>query len=261
MNKQQATDYIIQQLQAGCAEDEITQALSQQLKVSPQIVGKFVAQVVQDQNRFPPPVKPPNPVDTHEVLLPPWLQSESFEPASSSPNLPASQNMRSNPVFAASAGVSAVVQPEPQVEKAQFANQVKLSPQEQAELEELILKALLKSRKQSDIILSICERTGLGWDQAQRMVAKVASHNRRKLVSGQNKLIIPLCILAILTGLALLAAAGIESYQVYAALSDGQTIGRNSDPREILWGLSLGFVMLIGGGFGLFRALQQQFDE
>ena len=273
MNKQQATDYIIEQLQSGVGEQEIIHALSQQLKASPQIVSKFVAQVVEDQKLLqpvsappvsgPPVSGPPAPVESAQVVLPPWLQPEvsgGHAAASSSSFSFAPAGVRSAPAAPRVApAVRAATAAAP--EKAQFAAQVELSPQDQAELEDLVLKALLKKRKQSDIIMAVCERSGIDWDHAQRLVAQVSSRNRKKLVSGQNMIIIPICIIAILAGLALVGAGAVESFTLYKAFADPLTVTTTSDPREIIWGFIAGSVLVLGGGFGLIRALQEQFDE
>ncbi len=58
-----------------------------------------------------------------------------------------------------------------------------LSPGDQARLEKAILAALSKQRRQSDVVMMVCERTGMSWDQSQRLVAEVSMKNRKSLKS------------------------------------------------------------------------------
>lgn len=131
----------------------------------------------------------------------------------------------------------------------------------QAQLEAMILKALSKNRRQSDIVAAVCERTDMSWDESQRLVAKVASQNRKQLKSRQNCVFIPLAILAILSGLALLYASLGEVIPVgLAIIQPGADIVESlpeiqQSVYDLPWAIT-GFVLLLGGIVGFFLALR-----
>jgi len=136
----------------------------------------------------------------------------------------------------------------------------------QDELEEMIIKALNKDQRQSDIVMEVCEQTGMSWNQAQRLVAQVSTKNRGRLVSRQNMVIIPLAALALLAGLALIYAS-VSEWLVVVNLFDevGSEISSQASEveyvlREGLWGFIVGISLFLGGLYGLIRALQSHFD-
>jgi hypothetical protein len=126
----------------------------------------------------------------------------------------------------------------------------------------MVVKELGKNRKQSDVVMQVCEQTGLNWDQAQRLVARIATKNRKKLTSKQNRIFIPLAAIALLVGLALIAASISEVLDAAAHASDVVQDANEVEfiVREVFWGFVTGGALLLGGIAGLIRALQTQFD-
>ena len=78
-------------------------------------------------------------------------------------------------------------------------------------------------------------------------------------------IIIPLSALAVLAGLALLGASINEGLQMAQALVESPSDLPASAStvefliREGIWGLVIGMSLLLGGIYGLIRALQTQF--
>ncbi len=54
------------------------------------------------------------------------------------------------------------------------------------EREELVVKGLAGYRSQNDIIMELCQKYGMQWDEANRFVALVREENRDKISSKQN---------------------------------------------------------------------------
>jgi hypothetical protein len=130
------------------------------------------------------------------------------------------------------------------------------------ELEKHILNDLAKSRRQEDIIMEICEKTGASWDQAQRLVARIATQNRKKLTTRQNIVLIPLSLGAAGGGLALMLATLKETLIFINSIFGSNTPGTFVDfDRYTIWGFFLGVGLLLGGVVGLYKALQSQFSE
>ncbi len=207
MNKQEAINYIQNELERNRPQEEIAAELSQQLNAPPDLVRKFVSQVASE------------PIPTQQQPSPPPAKLAGAE-----------------------------VQP----------------PPTQDELEEMIFKALSKNQRHSDIVMEVCEMTGMSWNQAQRLVAQVSTKNRRQLISRQNMVIIPLAALALLAGLALIYASASEGLEL-ARMGNMDNVLNQADEveyiiREGLWGFILGISLFIGGLYGLIRALQSHFD-
>lgn len=249
MDKQQAVQFIIQELSKNRSQEEIASTLSQQLGAPPDMIKKFVSQVA--SNYTPPAVAGAG----APVQAPP-----SATPASTA----AYQEPSGSPVGAQTARGPA------QAERAQPSSQSPGRSQvsqlgDDPEFEAMILNALGKSRRQNDVVMMVCEQTNLNWDQAQRLVARVATKHRKKLSAKQNRLAIPLSIGAILIGVAFVAAA---IYEGYGGVNEAKDLAAgvltetdNLDfLREAFWALVIGGALFLGGIAGLIMALQQQFD-
>jgi hypothetical protein len=268
MEKQQAVDFITQGLENNLSQAEITAALSQKLKAPPEVVSKFVAQVAATYHPTPASQSDfsasfaPEPVqsaatwteadypdsyldDLDEFPAPPPVSYNSPGPSSTlNPALAmpiAAEGLKSTPP--AIPGI-----PEP--------------PKADAELEALILKALAKGRKESDIVEAVCERTGMSWHEAQRTVARVQSANRKTLASKQAMFLLPLSVMLILVGLGLLGASANEYYSLSTIVLGGETdpslaIAGTQDAIRILPYAIIGLGLILGGGIGVWRTMSQ----
>ena len=255
MDKEAAIQFIINELERDRTQEEITAALSGQLNAPPDIVSKFVARVVAENQPTPIPSITPSQltpdVETLTHIEPPeQLGSHTaVSPANQSPATPSRVG-------------EATPTPAPE-----FTYQTHQPTEyDQEELEEMILKALRGNQRQSDIVMEVCENTGMSWNQAQRLVARTATKHHKHLVSRQNMIIIPLAALAVLAGLALIGASISEGLEMARALTEAPSELPASATtiefyiREGLWGLVIGMSLLLGGIYGLIRAFQTQFS-
>ncbi|MEW5869939.1 MAG: hypothetical protein AB1894_11730 [Chloroflexota bacterium] len=273
MEKQEAVGFILRELQNGRSQPDIVAALSSKLNAPRDVVGKFVAQVASQYKPAPPP--PPK--------APAFDFEEAFQPATP-PQAAASQpaayfdfDADSEPDFAAQAAPgptpparpAAYPSPAPQampaspLANADSAPRTSSSrlPQVDEELEKFILSGLAKNRRQDDLVMSVCERTGMSWDQAQRAVALVGTKNRKKLVSRQNMIFIPLSIIFILGGLALILASVTDAmaYIDFWVNPQKYPLGPAGDiDRTVLYSFVLGIMGVLGGAAGLFTSLRNQ---
>jgi hypothetical protein len=255
MDKQAAIQFIVNELERNRTQDEITAALSQQLNAPPDVVSKFVARVSAGNQATETPAQPPStPPPDLETLPQPDPEGQIGYPA------------------VETAPEQLMAPPATQVEGSPPAPQEYTFPNERAPvydqeaMEAMILKALRCNQRQSDIVMDVCENTWMSWNQAQRLVARIATKHHKHLVSRQNMIIIPLSALALLAGLALLGASINEGLQMAQALAESpsdlpaSTSTMEFFIREGLWGLVIGMSLLLGGIYGLIRALQTQFS-
>ncbi len=271
MDKQEAIAFILREYAQGAKPADIAIRLSVLLGAPADLTDKFVtqtiaqhthaatqpmsealvqhnAQLVQSAQAAPAPLSP-RPSPKKEIPLPPQPAPEStWQPAQPSPaNTSWSPPPASTPSWQAPAPA--------------------MSQQPDPELEAFVLRALTKSSKQSDVVMMVCERENLNWDEAQRIVARIATQNRKKLTGRQNRIIIPLAVIAIIVGL-LLAYAGLrEIYLVTTAIEAYQAGNPAAIPveardpmRNAPWAVLAGLSITLGGIFGLFKAIKAQVD-
>lgn len=134
------------------------------------------------------------------------------------------------------------------------------------ELEKYVVSELSKNRKRSDIVMAVCERTGAEWSEAQRFVGQVSAADQTKINARKNRLIVPMCIGAIVLGF--IFTIGTAYPMIYVI--NGRTADFNSMTSSISWIsnyiqyapfiFGTGIVLIAGGAIGLITALQSQME-
>ena len=121
------------------------------------------------------------------------------------------------------------------------------------ELTTFIIKELSKHRNRKDIIHRICEREGLNWKDAERLITLVESNHRRTIASRQTPMLLFLSIGTLLLGIGLLAF----NMQILMAFFQkdvlDQVLSLQSSYYRLL-GLITGLGMTVGGLVGLWNA-------
>ena len=275
MDKQATIDFILRELDQNRSQEEITSQLCQQLGAPADLVSKFVSQVASEQT------------PAHTTAQPPPASSQPYEQAFSHQEISSIETPFSNPpppkreppveVYSHEEVTSIessirepgpVVQAEPQIQdKDDPASYVEkpLPDLSEEQLEQLILKALSKNRRRSDIVAAVCERMNMNWDEGERLVARVDAENRSHVVSRQNVIFVPIAIIAILAGLALIYASVSEIFAVgMEVIEPGADIGSALPDIErsffdFAWAIT-GVTLFLVGVVGLFLALRAQFD-
>lgn len=134
------------------------------------------------------------------------------------------------------------------------------------EIVQYVVRELSKNRKRSDIVMALCERTGADWTVTQRFVSQVSAEQHTDINARKNRLIIPMCIGAILLGFVF--AIGTVIPMLYLVT------GRWSEFYSMVYSLGnlrdyisfapyifgTGVVLVAGGIIGLVTAMQSQMD-
>jgi hypothetical protein len=245
MEKNEAIEFIFRELNNERSQEEITALLCKQLGAPPEVVGKFVARVA--AQRPVPEIEP-------ELVAAEPAITEITEPEPAG-DVPLDQDQILE------------VQPESELQASEtsqplWMESLSTKPKiDQAELENMITKALVKNKRQSDVVVSVCDYTGMNWDEAQRLVAQVAMEKRKHLATRRNLIFIPFSVIAILAGLALIYASLGETYSIGSTIVQGAPLDSSSqDVRTIVWAIPIGVGLLLGGGFGLYKALRAQLE-
>jgi hypothetical protein len=128
------------------------------------------------------------------------------------------------------------------------------------ELTTFIIKELGKQRSRQDIIQKVCERGGLHWKEAERLIALVEAQHKRTIATRQTPLLLFLSIGTLLIGLGLLAF----NMQILLAFFQkdvlGQILSLQSNYYRIV-GLVTGLGMTVGGMVGLWKAFGAIFPD
>jgi hypothetical protein len=296
MEKQEAIEFIQKELEQNRSQAEIVVALSQQLGAPPEIVARFVSQTIANSPLSQAPQTPETKLGEPQASSEsPTLQATEAPPNESLPSFtsetppeeppvieesPARYPDWSDPFYTqADESPSTMVEPEsidvpatikiaaPQSETDFFPAEDASSPRSStsevdSELEKEIVRELSRNMRQSDVIVMVCEKTGLSWDSAQRLVARVSMKNRKKLASRQNFIMLPMALIFIVAGLALVGASGSEMLTFINVLINPNAVPPGTTPhvsRSTISYFVLGVLLILGGAVGLFRALQNQF--
>ena len=128
------------------------------------------------------------------------------------------------------------------------------------ELTTFIVKELGKQRSRQDIIQKVCERGGLNWKDAERLITLVEAQHKRTIATRQTPLLLFLSIGTLLIGIGLLAF----NLQILLAFFQrdvlGQILSLQSSSYQII-GLVTGLSMTVGGMVGLWKAFGAIFPE
>jgi len=284
MNKQEATEFILQALANHQTTSEIADQLSGELKAPREVVEQFVLRVSAQQAAANPPAPEAAAVPAEEARV----SEASVVPAVESP-APAAANVpiAEEPPALEAEVVTAVDEPL-QADSAQgeeetsypplpVAHTPKVEPDSQTweneevqgndllddkELVKVVLRRLNKGDNRNDIITMVCERSNTSWPQAQRLVSQVEVDNYQGL-SLKRKLPLLLGSIGISVLGVLLMLFGVLAAGSYLAELTGQSSGVPQNllnpaigPDGALVLAIAGAGMAAGGGVGIFRALQ-----
>jgi hypothetical protein len=281
MNKQEATDYILTQLQSGKTRKEIVKELSNLLNAPEKIVESFVVQVVSSNPEAAnPPQKITNkaeglestpiradtsPAGQSYVLdnsdLPPGIQALLNEGIPNINDPPKISQAQTDPTDNHS--ISEIELPK-QANLEASVHQIKPGQPDLEVLENFVLQQLKKQRRHNDIVEAVCNRTGWHWNTSQRFVAKTQTKHHDDLQSSRNRIPLIFGIGLILIGL-FMAVNGVISLSDYVKFASVTTstpeILLNISPQRVLFTLGAivtGLGMVIGGSYGITRALSSR---
>lgn len=278
MDKQDAIDFIVEQFEEGRSPSEIARSLSAELNAPYEIVLAFVNRTLekrlaltelQEFSQITTVSLPLPAADVGSVSSKLALETspEEFAPA---------ENAWSAPTEPARAAYSW----EPQVasdlpaapSQAQAAAPAASSFESiDPRLEKFIIDQLSGHKKNSDVVMAVCERAHVDWNEAQRLVGYTQSKNHKKITTRRNLFMIPFSAAALLAGLALLGAIVQEAAPYIPILQRFNEGGLDAamkslpaqdivSPRSLLFYFTLGMSLTLGGSVGLIRALKTQFE-
>ncbi len=123
-----------------------------------------------------------------------------------------------------------------------------------AELTESVVRDLSRRRSRNDLILSVCQASGMDWVEAERFIRQVEANQGPMIARRQRPLLVSLALAGIVGGL-------IGSVGVVLATLDGWIILFLNLPVPYLGNVvlfGLGILVTAGGFAGLRSAMTRQ---
>lgn len=255
MDKQDAIDFIIQEYENGLSPSDIASVLSKKLNAPLEIVQRFVHKTLEQRLALvntlaQAPLPPAAPIPTPPINEPTQqsIEEESSEAKPDPIALPTGLPQNSPEASISHADILAAYADDPRLQK-------------------FVLKELGKDAKQSDVVMKVCEQTGLDWRDAQRLVERIAAQHRHKLLAKQNMIIIPLSLMALLAGI-LLTIAGAEELFAFGNALLGLQASQNPAGlpptqefvRSAPWAVMTGLGLILGGVAGLVNVIKRQLE-
>jgi uncharacterized membrane protein len=86
---------------------------------------------------------------------------------------------------------------------------------DQQEINDYIVKRLIKSIPQNEVVREVCQKTGMYWTDAEALVQKVHGENRQLVSRKQAPILLGIAFLSLGLGLALLLVSLISIVTIY----------------------------------------------
>jgi hypothetical protein len=128
------------------------------------------------------------------------------------------------------------------------------------ELTAFIIKELTRHHDRKEIVRKVCERGGLNWKDAERLLDQVEAQHGRSIAKHQTPLLLFFSIGTLLLGIGLLAMNMQTLFAFFQKDVMGQILSAQGSYYQIL-GLITGLGMTVGGLVGLWKAMGAIFPE
>jgi hypothetical protein len=137
---------------------------------------------------------------------------------------------------------------------------------DEPELNDRIIRRLAAAASVSDIVMEVCERTGLSWREAEALVERVRVGRSEEVARRQLPILLPLAALSMIGGVVLLLGAvypaispwlaGVAGGGAAQAIGDGLTSTFSWVEPSTIQMIFLGAALLVGGTWGLWKAVR-----
>lgn len=118
------------------------------------------------------------------------------------------------------------------------------------EMTQFVIRELGKHRRRSDIVMDICEQTGMDWQAAQRFVYQVGYDARKSIAARQSPL-------AIIFGIAFIAGGLGMALIGIIATARGLSLHYQGIPYAgNIGGVFFGMNLIAGGVIGLWDTIK-----
>jgi uncharacterized membrane protein len=127
------------------------------------------------------------------------------------------------------------------------------------ELTGLIINELGKHRDRENIIMAVCEKGGLDWPQAEKLIQQVEEENKRTITRRQSPILIAISVVTVIAGMVLLGYGILFFVGFFQADLLQRAFLLRTGYFKIL-GMVTGLGMFGGGMYGLYKTFFQLFE-
>ena len=120
------------------------------------------------------------------------------------------------------------------------------------ELTELIISGLGKHHSRDDIIVAVCEKSGLNWTEAVQLVERVEAEHHSTIAVRQSPILILISVVTIIGGFALLGYGILFFVDFFQVDPFERALLLRTGYLKIISMLT-GLGMLGGGSYGLWK--------
>lgn len=114
-----------------------------------------------------------------------------------------------------------------------------------------ILDDLAGARDVNDIVLEVCEKTGLHWEEVETHVHHLAAQNENEIALSQSPLLTLLALVTFGGGIAIIFSSAEQTVQIYLANPHALMIYLASNGEGLFGSLLLGIAMIAGSLKGM----------
>lgn len=114
-----------------------------------------------------------------------------------------------------------------------------------------ILDDLADARAVDDIVMEVCEKTGLNWEEVEAYVHRLAAENENEIAVSQSPLLTLLALVTFGGGIAIIFSSVEQVVQIYLANPHALIIYLASNGAGLLGNLLLGIAMIAGSLKGM----------
>jgi hypothetical protein len=114
-----------------------------------------------------------------------------------------------------------------------------------------VVGRLKKGAEMDDIVLQLCEKANISWQEASEFVEKVYEEDEDDVVLGQSPLLIALALVTFLVGAGMLVSLAYGLYEAYQVSPQNAGDYLKADLRHTLRFLIIGPAIIIGSLKGM----------
>lgn len=264
MKQQEAVDFIRAEMTKARTVKQISADLSVKLNAPQDVVEKFVKKIVDEtvatdfltSAAIHAPVSPPvvDPATFEALLTAGQAHPEAKVQSSSKPDLPS--DAHKPPASRAEAAEPPAAGQPPEF--------IKSPKYDDPAIESFVLQELGKQQNRDDVVLRLCELTGMSWSEAQNAVARVQARGRKRTTANQKMIVASLSLIALVAGVILSAAALSQAASLLTVVGDlaastpEQLQHLYGNSHQLFWAFILGIALGIGGLVSLIIAIRKK---
>ena len=124
-----------------------------------------------------------------------------------------------------------------------------------------ILEDLTDARDVDDIVMEVCEKTGLDWELVEAYVNRLSAENKNKITLAQSPLLTLLALGTFLLGAGVILYGFYQAYLIYLANSQAFGLYLLTSGGGLFWNFVLGTAMITGSLAGMQDVWEAIFEK